>query len=592
MSNTYHAKGLQDWITILDEHLLPVLPASARKVGRLLKSDDASLHDIGDVIASDPIMRLHVVRECNRQFGERAAGTLANAHHCASMLGLDKLNILMRQFKATKGDANDPRDYLYFQAISISLHAAEQAASWSQFRNQASRDQMFLSALLYGVPNWCLWRFAQQEMHVINTLFQRELIPLPEAEQAVLGCTREEISNALAQRWHFPDDIRAALSSAKLPTPQFLLRCAHHHEKDKHYRIPNRTADGHLVNTPALAISLSNALAQEASRDWYSKQSRRCLAIIAGYLDQPLDDIVSLTHQVAISTSDRWPLPGTQAPASNLLWPLQAPKKRRLNAAQLPEVVARLYAGQLPADASQPTIRSQPKKPTATATAPKKPHIGIRSEHLPDELDRNAILNAPKLDPGAPPPAVFPGFVSADKKREFEQLMNKLLSEPDYFSTEYESIRCVVDILESCTHLQRVIVATLDKASNSVNAYYALGCEEAPLLKKFSVKTQPSNLFTQLMKKPAATWISPERSSSVAGLVPGSFKQASQNDEFMLMSYFNHRGACGVYFADKGLNSRTGLSDAEYKIFKAACTTCSKHLIARGKRAAAKRSPR
>jgi len=121
-----------------------------------------------------------------------------------------------------------------------------------------------------------------------------------------------------------------------------------------------------------------------------------------------------------------------------------------------------------------------------------------------------------------------------------------------------------------------------------VETYYARGCEDYPRLKKCSVRLQPSNLFSQLLKQPAATWISPDRPSPIAGLIPGTFKQAAQSDHFFLMSVFNHRGAYGLFYADKGTHDRIGMSESEYKIFKIACNTCSKHLGIKGRRAAAK----
>lgn len=588
MSSEFQAKGLEYWVNKLDEHLLPVLPGSARQAGRLLKDADVSLHDLGTVVASDPIMHVHVVRECNRQFGERAAGVLANPHHCVSMLGLDKLSILMRQFKATKGEASEPRDAYYFQAIRTSLHAAEQAASWASFRNQASPDAMYVGALMFGVPNWCLWRRAHREMTVIDRLFKREQIPLREAEQAVLGCTREAIAKALAEHWHMPSSIQDALSSEQLPTPRFLLRCAREHQRQPNYRMPNRTPDGMLVNSNALPLALSNYLAQETAKGWYSHQTQRCLMIIAAYLEKPLDTIESLSKQVAVAASERWALPGTMAPAANLIWPVTPRQPRRLKPAQLKAAVAKLLrttGSKGETDTKQPPGHPLPGSPQKQP----KP-IGIHSEHLPDDLDRKSILNAPRPPVSRPTPIPHPGFISYEKKHEFEELMQKLLKEPDYFSTEYESIHCVVDCLADTTHLQRVLVTLYNRANNTVETYYTRGCEDFPLLQKCSVRLQPSNLFSQLLKQPAATWISPDKPSPVAGLIPGSFKQAAQSDHFFLMSVFNHHGAYGLFYADKGTNDRMGMSESEYKVFKVACNTCSKHLVSKGKRAAAKPS--
>ena len=175
-----------------------------------------------------------------------------------------------------------------------------------------------------------------------------------------------------------------------------------------------------------------------------------------------------------------------------------------------------------------------------------------------------------------------------EKKQDFEALMRRLIQEPDYFTTEFESIHSVVDILRDTTPLERVLVLLYNRSEHSVETYYSRGCENHPSLAKFSVRMQHNNLFSQLLKQPAATWISPDRPSKVAGLVPGTFKQAAQSDHFFLMSVFNHKGAFGLFYGDKGTHNRIGLSEAEYKVFKVACNTCSKHLVTRGKRAAAK----
>lgn len=585
MSSAFQPKGLDNWLNILDEHLLPVLPARAYKISRLVKDPEVSLYDIADVLGSDPVMRMHLVRECNRQHKDHAVGTLSNTHHCVAMLGLDKVLILLRQFKAAKGDPKEPKDFYYFQALSQSLHAAEQAASWAQFRNQPNADQIYLASLMYGVPMWCLWRFAHKEMQIINTLFQREQIPLQEAEQAVLGCSREDIAKGLAKRWHFPDAIQTALDQKQLPSTTFLLRCARNAQRDQHFKMPNKTPDGKLVNTPALTIALSNNLAQEASRSWYSPQTRRCLGVIAAYLDQPLDEVTLLAKQTALKTSRQWLLPGIESPASNLIWPPQPRKRRRIKREQLALAVAKLSGSKAKVTTKTTPVPKPPPQPGKQAKA-----IGIHSEHLPEGLDHNSIMSAPR--PMAPQRTVsqFPGFVSREKRNEFEDGLRKLVLQPDYFSTEFEAIRFLVDLLYQCSNLERVLVALDDKKLHKLKAYYALGCDDSPKLQNVEINLQPSNLFTQILAKPAGVWISPERKSSLSGLVPGTFKQASHSDEFFLMSVFNQRGSYGVFYADKGLRDQSGLSEAEYKIFKAACTTCSKHLIARAKRAAAKRS--
>lgn len=580
MTQLPEPKGLNNWLAILDDQLLPVLPSSARGLAQLLKDEDVSLHAIAEVVARDPVLRVHVIRECNRQYKDHAAGILSNPNHCVSMLGLDKMRILLRQFKAAKGDPNHAKDYRYFQAINTSLHAAEQAASWAQIRKQSTPDSLFLASLLYGVPTWCLWRFAHREMSIIYTLFQREQIPLIEAEQAVLGCSREDIALGLAERWHFPELIINALNSQQLPKPGFLLRSASAALRDPNYRIANRTPDGTLVNTPALAITLSNNLAQQTQRDWYSHQTLRLLKVIAAYLDLALEETESHCKNTAIQAAQKWYLAGTQSPANGLIWPVRPRQRRRIrNQQQLQQAVAKLRSN----NKATPKVTTVSSDPAPKATKPELKNIGIHSENLPEGLDRNSILNAPKPQAPDKPLTQYAGFESYEKRQEFERLLQELNQQPDPFSSELKAIQFGVNALYRCSNLQRVVVAKLEKDENRVKAFYAQGCDDIPALKHFAVKLQPTNLFTQLLSKPAAVWMSPVRKTSVAGLVPGNFKLANQTDEYFLMSLFDYGGAYGVLYADRGLDSPVGLSDAEYKIFKKTCTSCSKYLITRSK---------
>jgi hypothetical protein len=67
----------------------------------------------------------------------------------------------------------------------------------------------------------------------------------------------------------------------------------------------------------------------------------------------------------------------------------------------------------------------------------------------------------------------------------------------------------------------------------------------------------------------------------MSALIPGTFKQASHNPHGFLMSIFGPEGAFGLLYADKGQQRAPVLSEQEYKIFKIAGNTCSKHLRAR-----------
>src|SRR5690606_20067844 len=146
---------------------------------------------------------------------------------------------------------------------------------------------------------------------------------------------------------------------------------------------------------------------------------QRCLSIAAASLNIPLMELRALTQDAAIALSRHWPVPATAAPAANLLWPLQPRRRRRLKLRQLPAAAAKLLGRPMP-------VSTAPGRVAPRATAKPAPRtIGIPSRNLPQDLDRNAILNAPP--PAAPPLQAprFAGFKSAEAKQQFEQFLQQ-----------------------------------------------------------------------------------------------------------------------------------------------------------------------
>ncbi len=542
MAEALASHALELWVEKLDREPLPVLPQNAKHLSKLLSEPEVSLAAIATLINRDPVMQVHLISECNRQFGARAAGSLTQIQHCVAMLGLDRLTPLLNSFKTTQSTLKPDISLAYRQAINISLHSAAQAASWTQFRNPSQKVEMHLSALLYGVPNWCLWRFAQPEMKTINHLIFKENIPQIEAEIAVLGCTREAIAMALAKRWSFPPNICAALSIAQLPSPAFLMRHTRRFEQDSHNRMPNRTPEGILVNTPALAITLSNQLAHEVSRDWYSPQTLRCLRITAAYLDQSFATLWSAVTTTALTFSHEHSLPYALAPACGLLWPPQPRRRRKIAPGSLKEKVKRISN----------SVMALPKAAPKTTPVAAVPTLTPEPDAAPNQN---------------------PAFRSLAHQEIFEQFIRTFT----IYESNTKTNLCseLIDQLYTNSFLKQVVLFELDANHKKVHVTYSRGCEKNPTLRQLKVALQPTNLLTHLLKKPAACWISPERSKEQAGLVPGVLKQANQCTEYLFMSLFDSGGSFGLLYADR---DEQGITDSDYQLFKLCGRTLSQRL--------------
>ena len=95
LQNPAENPAIARWCKQLDDHPLPVMPASANALREALKQSDVALHDLGSIMAADPVMSLHLLRECQRQFGKRVEGQFGFPQDIEWALGDDgKIYIL------------------------------------------------------------------------------------------------------------------------------------------------------------------------------------------------------------------------------------------------------------------------------------------------------------------------------------------------------------------------------------------------------------------------------------------------------------------------------------------------------------------
>ena len=563
--------SLEQWLPKLTQSSLPLLPQSKTALRKLLRDPEVALAAIAKLVDRDPVLQVHLIRDCNRHFGDRALGRLTHTSHCVAMLGLDRLQPLLKQLAATPDITDEPLQQAYFDAVNLSFHSAALAASWTEFRNPRQANEMHLAAILAGVPSWCLWQFAAREMAVIQQLWRHYNIPVEEAELAVLGCTLRDLAAAISQQWQFPEHMVAALSRSALPSLGFLWRSTRRYEKDRNCHLPNRTPTGKLVNTPALAISLSHSLATEIHSSWFSHQTNRLLRITATYLDQPYQRIRRATMEASLNFSNACYIPQALAPASGLLWPTQPRRRRLVPPAQVPPLVASLLATDT---ASLMAGKQNTDTATDNPNNPENDSITVAPVIKPAVESAAAEKSIAPATASAPPPGSSLGpFLSVAAKKKFETFFKSYQTAA--VMTESQACEQLLSQLVACTTLQRALLLKKEPAGQPLSAQFAQGCDDWPLLKKLKISLQPINLLTRLTNKPAASWMNPNHANNRGNIVPGTLKQAADCEQFFVMSVFQGSECFGILYADA---HQQGLSELEYKLFRVCGKALSKRL--------------
>lgn len=569
MPTTPRPQALAGWVDFLTRQPLPVLPHTFRALQGRLGVPSVGVAELADIVVTDPIMMVHVIREVNRALKGRVQGSLMDIHHCLSLLGLKRCKTLFSAFRSLdQTAARQKADIAYLGSLVISLHAAEQVALWQTVRPQANPDQIRLATLLAGVPYWCLWRFAATEMKVIQTLQYQEMIPRQIAEQAVLGCSVEDIVLAIAQQWDFPELVVNALDTHRMPAKRLFVESAWQGMRSRDPQLPLKDHRGQLVSTAALPVMLANWLAQSVPLDWYAKRTRQVIAIVGCYLGVDYDRARNLVQQgalrVSVKVSDWAPC----TPAANLLWPLQPQRRRRIRYSQLPVIISQLQEGK--------KLSQIVAYPVERDTTFLNRDVQVSALSL-TESERNAVAPSPVPVRSA----LSKAFESADKQRQFAQYQRRLSSQPDYYSSEFEALRDLVTVLADTTRLGRVWVAKLDAPLKVLRTYYGRGLEQYPEWQRLELALQPVNLFTRLLKKPQGIWLQGDLSLTALGAVPGEFRHRMHNEQGFVHSVFHARGPFAVLYADRP--DAESLSETEYQVFRMAAMGCTRHLIARGK---------
>jgi HD-like signal output (HDOD) protein len=584
MSTRFEPMGLAALASVAMRAELPALPATLQAAVAGLRDPDLTAPKLGELLLNDPVLAATVIREVARQLRQRSTLNISGVSHCLTLLGMESVGTLVRLTPTLPAESKEVEQIHLRESVVTSLHAAAQVGDWQRVQPLLQFEQTYLGALLMRFPEWGLWKQAPKEMKMIEALSQRYAIPRTAAETLVFGCTLSDITLRIAQEWRLSDVLTQAMDVRHLPKMKPLLRWARKTLKQQQANISYRDEGIHRIEIAAtIRVFIANGIAVEARHDWHGKGMRRCVTLLAAYLGLTEEAAWGRIRDTALALAREVPDPMTAHLAAGLLWPAKGTPPRRIPEELRADAVQRLHNHEpvktvLVRGRAKPAPATPARAESAPATVTNPASIGVRPPpgrvYAPE-----AAPMPPPMAPAAAAPAKQPGFATPEKQRQFEQHLSRLLGSGVPFKVEHEVIRTGIDVLKDCSSLERIVVALVHLNRDNIVSYYAVGCEKAQGLRRFEIKLQPPNLFTRLVKQPAAVWLSPERQKEAVGLMPGQFKQATQVDSYFTASLFNSKGPFAIIYADKG-NSYSALTEPDYQIFRMLVNGTNKCLLA------------
>lgn len=195
---------------------LPPLPENYRELRSLLQSENASVRDVGAVVAKDPAMASKIMQLANSAFFG-VGRHINNPEQAANLLGLNTLSALVLSlelfsmpvpsaFKA----AGITLDDLHRRSLLAATLARRMAASIDADDQLA--DDCYLAALLHDLGRLILIQAYPDEYHSLCSGSSLESDEILNVERIVFGSDHARLAGYLLGLWGFANRIVEAVT--------------------------------------------------------------------------------------------------------------------------------------------------------------------------------------------------------------------------------------------------------------------------------------------------------------------------------------------------------------------------------------------
>ena len=187
----------------------PSIPSVYIELTEKLKSSDASLQDVGDIIIRDPSLTIKLLQIVNSPYYGLPV-PVTDPQKAVSLLGLD----IIKGFVLTSGLFNRHK-YRKLKHLSVDALWQHSLKTANIVRLIARQERLakeiaeasYIASLLHDIGKIIIAEHFPEQFNDVCINSEAEGIPLWQAEQKVLGATHAEIGAYLLGLWGLPMDI-------------------------------------------------------------------------------------------------------------------------------------------------------------------------------------------------------------------------------------------------------------------------------------------------------------------------------------------------------------------------------------------------
>jgi putative nucleotidyltransferase with HDIG domain len=191
---------------------IPSLPTLYEAITNALQSPDASITEVGNIIAQDMGMCMKVLQLVNSAFFG-LPGQTSNPRQAAALIGIDNIKALVLSvhvFSQFENTCGQDLSFLWKHCVATAISAKAIARMQAALRRTV--DESFTAGLLHDVGKLVLCSaYKEEAAHIWKTGADANG-PSLATEQAVLGCTHPAVGAYLLGLWGLPDAIVEAVA--------------------------------------------------------------------------------------------------------------------------------------------------------------------------------------------------------------------------------------------------------------------------------------------------------------------------------------------------------------------------------------------
>ncbi|MBD3670619.1 MAG: HDOD domain-containing protein [Gammaproteobacteria bacterium] len=556
--------SLQEWTEQLTSGTFPVLRSTIDNLNALYADENVGYRGLASAVMSDPGMVANTIQIANQDQKQRLHQSIHTVEHALMKLGMDRASNLHTDLPILEDMLKERSVTVRNHIMGVyerSHHAAYQAMDLVRRMGDPEPGEVYVATFLSGLGEILIWLYVSDSATQVLS-YQRDNDVTPEeAQHAVLGFSYAEMTRAIVDKLELSPLLSQLLEREKLDNP----RC--------------------------LGMLLAIRLSYLAQYSWYNEDMLQCMADIAEFLRQPLEIATTIVHSNAALAARHHQY---SIPAAASLLPLLShglPTRlldetaERVAQVDFPSLLSHEQLEHIVELSKKPEIDYemvvQEAKPSANVVQEltiKQPlEEGHDTELIiteDEEGDDTYIISFEEHDRKLEEEGICP----VPDEHSVEEVIAHLARQIDQSISMPEIMKLVMEGMHDGLGLTRVAFTMLTPDRKMLKTRAVMSKDADWDIRHLHIPLEPENLFSHLMSRPQALWLSDENVDKIWQHVPAELTEVLHKDGFYAMSVYVKNRPVGLFYADR-YNHEHHLDEHTYDNFKLLCRHASKAMV-------------